>query len=385
MRIILGLFVALSPLPGQVRIGQQAPDLIPREVLQGRLDHAGKGRARLLEFWATWCGPCIDTIPHLNELANQFASRDIDFVSITAEDRAPVETFLKTHPIRGVIALDPGERIKQTYGGHGIPTTVLIDRNGRVVRVIYPTQVSAKVLEDLIADRPVNLPAIRPEMFLPPGFAPSEVQRKECSCPNTVVKTSIAPSTKKPSEYGGIQEVGDYMMTAKGVDLPHLLAYAYNLSLYQVQVSKYFQGGEYAVEAWVPSERSELLKPMLRNALEAAIDYHPTIEKHLTDVVVLKGVPGTLVSASELTGCRIWPNDCEGQPISTLIMAIEGAYGMPVVVERPLKGWFRWSLKGDLSTPSGLKSALHDQLHLDLEIERRQVDVLIIDSAEKTR
>ena len=108
--IVMLLLWVPAALAGGVRIGQLAPKLIFGRMIQGQFDSVSSGKPLLLEFWATWCGPCVANIPHLNQLAEQFEPRGVEFVSITSEDANTVERFLKTHPMRGIVALDSDQR-----------------------------------------------------------------------------------------------------------------------------------------------------------------------------------------------------------------------------------------------------------------------------------
>lgn len=65
-----------------------------------------RGNIVVLEFWATWCGPCVMAIPHLNELAEKFKDQPVQFIAITAEDEATVKPFLNKRPIKAWVALD---------------------------------------------------------------------------------------------------------------------------------------------------------------------------------------------------------------------------------------------------------------------------------------
>lgn len=82
--------------------GLQAPEISPQELIsggEGNFDASVlEGKAVVLEFWATWCGPCVDAIPHWNQLVEEFADENVVFLSITDEGRRTVRRFLKKHP-----------------------------------------------------------------------------------------------------------------------------------------------------------------------------------------------------------------------------------------------------------------------------------------------
>src|SRR6478672_11497691 len=84
--------------PKAPTIGQAAPPLAVA-LLQAPADtkadwSALKGKVTVLEFWATWCGPCVGAISHMNELAEAFKDRPVQFIAITDEKEATIKEFL---------------------------------------------------------------------------------------------------------------------------------------------------------------------------------------------------------------------------------------------------------------------------------------------------
>jgi thiol-disulfide isomerase/thioredoxin len=57
------------------------------------------GKVVVVDFWATWCGPCIASFPKLNELKSQSASKPVEFLSVSYETRGQVEPVLRRHPL----------------------------------------------------------------------------------------------------------------------------------------------------------------------------------------------------------------------------------------------------------------------------------------------
>ena len=144
--------------------GDPAPPLSLEVVLQG--PEAGdvtwaalKGKAVVLEFWATWCAPCIGAIPHWNELAEEMKGEPVRFLSIADERAETIRPYLERRPIRGWIGLDTDRSVFEAFGVEGIPHTVLVDGHGIVRAVTDPFAVTAEALRKLAAGQD---PGVRP-------------------------------------------------------------------------------------------------------------------------------------------------------------------------------------------------------------------------------
>ena len=113
-----------------------------------------KGNVVFLDFWATWCGPCVESIPHINKLVDRFKDRPVRFISVTSEDAETVRQFLTTHPMKASIALDPENRLFRAFNVWGIPRAILIDRYGTMRHVTDPRFLSAGDIEDALDAKP---------------------------------------------------------------------------------------------------------------------------------------------------------------------------------------------------------------------------------------
>ncbi|MGE0547067.1 MAG: TlpA family protein disulfide reductase [Kofleriaceae bacterium] len=91
------------------------------------------GKVTVLDFWATWCGPCLRAMPHLDELAKRHP--DVDFVTIVADDPAKARAMFQQHGYQLRLVADPDADAQNRYGVLSYPHTVVIDRAG-VVRLV---------------------------------------------------------------------------------------------------------------------------------------------------------------------------------------------------------------------------------------------------------
>lgn len=169
--LVFGLLGAFAFLPrlfggiGQATDGRPAPDITmpvitnggdllgadasassgPRSVKLSEL----KGKAVLLDFWATCCGPCRAEMPIVDRIADRFRDQGLVTIGVNAgEDPGEVEPFVKTTGVKYPIVADNGSS-QRSYGVDSLPTLVVIARDGTIVGVRIGMTESAE-LEKLV-------------------------------------------------------------------------------------------------------------------------------------------------------------------------------------------------------------------------------------------
>ena len=96
-----------------------------------------RGKLVILNFWATWCQPCVEEIPSLARFSDQFASRGVVVLGVSVdEDRDVYQKFLERAGVKFLTARDPERKISRLYGTFKFPETYLIDRGGKVVQKV---------------------------------------------------------------------------------------------------------------------------------------------------------------------------------------------------------------------------------------------------------
>ena len=93
-----------------------------------------KGKVLVVDFWATWCGPCVSEIPGYIELQKKYAAQGLVFVGLSIDEAGPdvVRKFVKAHKINYAIGMADSD-VQTAFGGfEAIPTTFVIDREGRI-------------------------------------------------------------------------------------------------------------------------------------------------------------------------------------------------------------------------------------------------------------
>ncbi len=129
--------------------GKSAPKLTVAEWLNGAAPDT-KGKVVLLDFWATWCGPCEELVPELNQYKKKFGD-DLAIIGITDETAKDVKKFRKKTPIDYDIALAPGQEMDKAIGIDGIPHCLVISADGIVRWQGFPSMDEDPLTEETLA------------------------------------------------------------------------------------------------------------------------------------------------------------------------------------------------------------------------------------------
>jgi len=92
-----------------------------------------KGQVVYLDFWASWCAPCRESFPWMNRLQGELGPDGLVVIAVNVDrQRADADRFLREHPAQFRIVYDADGLLPEKFGVRGMPTSFLIDRNGRV-------------------------------------------------------------------------------------------------------------------------------------------------------------------------------------------------------------------------------------------------------------
>lgn len=118
--------------------GKPAPKLEVEKWLKNG-DPATKGKVLLIDFWATWCPPCRETIPELNKWQKEFAG-DLVVIGVSDEPTETLTKFMAKTPMDYSVASDPAKKMSKQVGVEGIPHVLVVTPDGVVRWQGFPLQ-----------------------------------------------------------------------------------------------------------------------------------------------------------------------------------------------------------------------------------------------------
>jgi peroxiredoxin len=133
--VILGaamLFAACEKTPELAAVGKPAPDfsLVDRQGRTWKLS-ALRGQVVFVNFWATWCPPCLQEMPSMQKLFSSMPQDRFKMLAILYKDEpAAADRMALQHQYTFPILVDPGSRVGRAYGLTGVPETFIIDKEG---------------------------------------------------------------------------------------------------------------------------------------------------------------------------------------------------------------------------------------------------------------
>ena len=158
--VVIGLLMA-NVAHAQVKNQEQVPNFKLETILNAPVKSASlqqfKGKLVWIEFWATWCGACIQSMPHLQQLQEKYKDK-LQVINVTQETAARTRQFLKARPSKLWFAIDTAGKIGDLFPHRLIPHSVLVSPDGKLIAATNPESITAKVIDSLLANQQVHLP-----------------------------------------------------------------------------------------------------------------------------------------------------------------------------------------------------------------------------------
>ncbi len=113
------------------RIGSNAPEFTVQDAQNKITLSQYRGQVVVLNFWATWCAPCVEELPSLVEMQRRMKAKGVTVLAVSVDvDDSAYRQFVKDHNVSLLTVRDPDQKSNSLYGTSKFPETYVIDRNG---------------------------------------------------------------------------------------------------------------------------------------------------------------------------------------------------------------------------------------------------------------
>ncbi|WP_419699152.1 redoxin family protein [Mucilaginibacter sp. NFX135] len=374
---------------GQVKTGDVVPD-IKFQLLNAPVKSATlgklKGKIVFIEFWATWCSPCVEAMRHLVQLQTKYRNK-IQIITVTDEKEARIRQFLSSRPSNLWFAIDTGELITQVFPHRVIPHTVVISPDGKLIANTTPESITALVIDSLLQQKEVHLVEKKEILLTPP-----DIIKKYFFAADTVKSRFVMQAEMKGAGSFSTTHLHDSTfngrrLTCLNFRLNSLYRMAYHNFPYGRTIDKTGEknnGPLYCVDLIVPDEKD--LLPTLGKELAKRFDLQAKLMPETKEVNVLKIADTAKFKHIPInkSGKRTYlakHGEIDEQYITMTDLAdyLEnyGTGKLPVIDETQNKGFFDIKFSFQPEKPESLTTILSN-MGLSLEKATRKVDFLVL-------
>ena len=324
-----------------------------------------KGRAVVLDFFATWCAPCIAAIPHIDKLVAETRDLPVTYIAVGQESADLLRRTLAKHPMTVPFLHDADGSVSNAYWVSALPHVVVIDRNGRILTITHPNKLTRDVIRQA-----VSATAPGPEA---PQASPSGAQKP-------AVSLTVHATENRSGSVRQHQTTGEFL--ASGVGVQQLLRTAWGTGIHAVDLRVNLPDTAYDVHIVPPVGSPATALQMLRVALEGLLGIEGRVETREADGYRLsRPANAPALERGAGTGRRINRDstrlDFTDVPIDEIARTIGMALGKPVKNDTGLSGTFSLDLRWTAGDSRGVIGAL-EKAGFIVQPESVPVQVLVV-------
>jgi len=383
------------------KIGDVPPPLTLSETIQGpSLNEISwdklKGKVVVLEFWNINCTPCVEAIPRLNELVEQFSNRVV-FISISDDNEDYLKKFLKRRPIKSWLVLDGLLNPTRTaFDVSGIPHTVIVDASGKVAAITHPALLKSLNLEEIVAGKPCSLPV--PQLYLPSDRDVIAITNPAPTDVKISIKGPFPWPDKGPFGSRGWARSKSFPdFEAEKASLEDVIPEFFHISPKLVFAKTKLPDGLYDISAIAPQTEMSELKQQFAQKLKTNFGIEVQTKKQNVKVyvmtVVATNAPGIKqVQRNGGGGQRPGGFYLNGTKMDDIASFMELSLDKPIINETGLAGLWsvdvKWQMsKSELNSdsnpdPDKVIKAVREQLGFELTSTNRTLEVLEVTKAK---
>ena len=356
----------IGDLPPEIELSETIQGLHTNEVSWSSL----RGKVVVLEFWATWCGPCVKAIPHLNELIDEFKNQPVVFLSVTSEPAEKIRKFLISHPMKASIGIDKNETVRRAFGVRSIPHVVIVNAQGRIAAITHPARIQASHLREILNGEPSTLTRLTYRSNATESGLVG-VEAAETNLP--IYEISIRESKRvADSDLPGCMWESNpsaCRLAGREATVESALHFVFGKTAARMVLRCELPKGIYDFRLVAPAGHDSELEDQFANALKSTFGLRVKHQKIQMQVYVLTQIatntPGLRLGASPGGGGETRDGfRFNGCTLQTVAEFLEKALSAPVVNETGLTNYFHVDLKWELSDSERMRRVYRRYKHV---------------------
>lgn len=339
----------------------------------------------ILDFWATWCTPCISSFPKMSELQETFGKR-VKVIAVTDESTERIEMFLKNKPQQFTVAIDNDKTINSYFKHVYIPHYVILDKNKVVKAIVDSDFITKENITKLIAGEEIAFEEKKENIRFDPN-RPLGTTDKAIVYQSTLLPYN--PDLQGMSNLGSPSTNRVFMLNTTFTSmLQRAYQYSYNRTkekLKHPEKYTFTPENRYSYEMIYPAYLYEQRLELVKNEIKALSGLSATIETQPTDVYVLQKIPNTNKSIP-ISSKKPNPNafvrygegiTLQGEPMERLRAYYEEVLQFPVIDETGYENLYDIEVKWFEENPTQGLAEL-TKYGLELKKAKRPIDFLIL-------
>lgn len=393
LAVILFLLFAFNAFSQEdSKLGKKSTELTFENILNFEKDNAKlsdfKDKIVILDFWATWCAPCIESFPQLEELQTKFIN-DIQIITITDDPEARIQKFLDKREMNLPIVIDEKRDLAKYFLHRAIPHTVVIDKAGIIKAVTTSSEITEEFITKVIKNQEVNLKEKKDAINFDPSIPISGNENFTYQITITPFKDGY-PSFANPM--GGEGPYNGRRIIATNLSARPLYEIAYQFptgirTIVEVKdKSKFNWNRQNAIcfDLIVPEDLAENRFNIMKQHLDIYFGYESIIEERIRPVKILKEIAGKKIEIKEsqkgtepLASYGGRGLSMKGSPIKTVASFLESQINTPVLNETNLNKLYDLELPWYNENPEQIHKELK-KIGLEIIDAERKIEVLVI-------
>jgi len=158
LSVIVLILLTNFSVHAQLKVGQDAPQIVITNWLKNvPKSRALAGKFIVIDFWATWCAPCLETVPHFNQMVKEHKSNpNLVFLALTDEKVSKVMPLLKRIPFGAIVVTDTSRQTSYSFKASTIPFCVIIDNKNKIRWFGHSGSLNSEIIKNILAGTQVG-------------------------------------------------------------------------------------------------------------------------------------------------------------------------------------------------------------------------------------